>query len=174
MREAAGILGRPEMHLSRGALDLLMAHNWPGNVREFKNCIMRAMTFAEGDLILRRHVRLDQGALDLSHAQSAGFENFAASVADTEDPAAWNPASLRETGESFAVRGPMPPDLNERQFLVLARVREQGGLTRQDYENIVGEGISSRTAQNDLRDLVERGLLERVGGGPGTRYLPRQ
>ncbi len=64
-------------------------------------------------------------------------------------------------------------ELNERQLFALAHITQQGSITRQEYESLVGSGISPRTAQNDLRDLVERGLLERMGGGPGTRYVSR-
>jgi Fic family protein len=35
----------------------------------------------------------------------------------------------------------------------------------------VGEAISVRTAQYDLRDLVARGVLKKTGKGPASRYL---
>lgn len=64
--------------------------------------------------------------------------------------------------------------LNERQARAIELVRREGEFTRAQYEAVAGSDISSRTAQNDLRELVERGILERVGAGPGTRYtLPR-
>lgn len=62
IHEAAQSLGRPEAKLSRGALDLMTSYDWPGNVREFKNCITRAMAYVEGDLILRQHITLEQDA----------------------------------------------------------------------------------------------------------------
>ncbi len=36
---------------SRDALDLLCAYRWPGNVRELVNCVERACSFAEGDIV---------------------------------------------------------------------------------------------------------------------------
>ncbi len=37
--------------LSAGARNLLMAHSWPGNIRELRNCVQRAVIFrAEGDI----------------------------------------------------------------------------------------------------------------------------
>ena len=62
IHDAAVALGRPEARLSRGALDLMYAYDWPGNVREFKNCLTRAMAFVEGDLILVQHITLEQDA----------------------------------------------------------------------------------------------------------------
>jgi predicted HTH transcriptional regulator len=62
--------------------------------------------------------------------------------------------------------------LNERQARALAFVREHGEITRSLYEGIVGRDVSARTAQNDLRELIDRGILKRVGAGPGTRYVP--
>ena len=60
--------------------------------------------------------------------------------------------------------------LNERQTQALVYIRLKGEMTRAQYETVVGQQVSSRTAQNDLRELVELGLLQRVGAGPGTRY----
>lgn len=61
--------------------------------------------------------------------------------------------------------------LNERQLRALVFVRERGEITRPQYEAVAGQDVSSRTAQNDLRELVDRGILKRVGAGPGTRYV---
>ncbi len=61
--------------------------------------------------------------------------------------------------------------LNERQMLALQHIRMHGGITRMEYETLAGGNISARTMQNDLRGLVELGVLKRVGGGPKTRYL---
>lgn len=67
-----------------------------------------------------------------------------------------------------------PDGLNERQAKAFALVRAKGEFTRADYMRAAGADISSRTAQNDLRELVERGILERLGAGPGTRYIIRR
>lgn len=64
---------------------------------------------------------------------------------------------------------PMEAALNERQLRALELVRRTGEMTRTQYEAVADKGVSSRTAQNDLRELVDLGILERVGAGPGTR-----
>lgn len=301
IHEAALALKRPEAHLSRGALDIMASYDWPGNVREFKNCVTRAMAFVEGDLILPQHITLERDAYSTyapspipnytpetvspfreympphpeymfpgipgfpstqhapgkEHAENAkrqpdavineiGYASeqlWPAPPRDMFNPArakplssdteknqeapapsegdnaqapfpvgnrytsvasgqtapdrreipkapgrmGGTPPSSREPEDSVPsslipvdTKAPLPvygltiPDnLNERQIRALRLVREQGEITRAQYEASVGKELSSRTAQNDLRELVERGILERVGAGPGTRYTLR-
>ena len=66
---------------------------------------------------------------------------------------------------------PEPAELNERQMRGLEFLRANGAMTRAQYEGIAGRELSARTAQNDLKELVELGVLERVGAGPGVRYI---
>lgn len=303
IRDAATALGRREARLSRGALDLMYAYDWPGNVREFKNCLTRAMAFVEGDLILPQHITLEQDAFrtyakpvspeilaerisqpppsrqperapqDIrSGAKAAGQEAVRPDIArqnfgrrDTDralpnrpdmlgpnmvesgmagssmigpDSVSFPAQPFSESGHAamFAPNHPESADfvrpqspiqyrypdsipfssqspahvplsgdasefapfradsstgaraprgntaksahesghdtLNERQIRALELVKAQGSFTRAQYEAAVGSEVSSRTAQNDLRELVERGMLKRMGAGPGTRYAP--
>ncbi|MDO5536262.1 MAG: sigma 54-interacting transcriptional regulator [Desulfovibrionaceae bacterium] len=48
--------------ISKGALSQLMHYHWPGNIRELKNVISRALAFCEGDIILPLHLRLGDQA----------------------------------------------------------------------------------------------------------------
>ena len=38
------------------ALELLLAHRWPGNIRELKNAMERAVTLSDGDRVLPAHL----------------------------------------------------------------------------------------------------------------------
>lgn len=386
IREAAESMGQPEVRLSRGALELMAAHDWPGNVRELKNCLTRAMAFVEGDLILPQHIVLEQDAFraygkpvpaqilagkfkaedfrepagtrpprrqnaqgrevsgPFSEAQAdqesegksvvgsphspmgsghaaeylwpappresftparqdgepemdggiragGGEDADAGTLSNSADGAedgwaedirgrspasasgsgdapphfnssagadrpsgqdvpprfdlpenpdpraernAWErgdapgfssiastplgelptpdrsagwrlpslpeaPGVLPHTGQnrehaasyvpqsaggrvaaepaSGAMRGrplPAPAELNERQMRGLEFLRANGAMTRAQYESIAGRELSARTAQNDLKELVELGVLERVGAGPGVRYTLRR
>ncbi|NLW80526.1 MAG: sigma-54-dependent Fis family transcriptional regulator, partial [Desulfovibrionales bacterium] len=49
---------KPAIDLSRGALDKLLRYDWPGNIRELKNSMTRAVTFAEGGILLASHIIL--------------------------------------------------------------------------------------------------------------------
>jgi len=51
VRELGSQMGKPEVGLSRDARDALLAHPWPGNIRELQNAIERAMILSEGGLL---------------------------------------------------------------------------------------------------------------------------
>jgi ATP-dependent DNA helicase RecG len=60
--------------------------------------------------------------------------------------------------------------LSERQVRAVLYVKEQGCISNREYQGLVG--VSKRTASRDLDNLVQMGILERVGEtGKGTRYV---
>jgi ATP-dependent DNA helicase RecG len=87
---------------------------------------------------------------------------------------------FRATPYSFAVvlrnqreRRPAPSwehNMNERQLRALAYVREFGRITNHEYRELC-PNVSSETLRLDLSDLVDKGLLLRVGDKRGTCYI---
>ncbi|MFQ6047037.1 MAG: sigma-54 interaction domain-containing protein, partial [Gemmatimonadales bacterium] len=63
-------LRRPARKISREALRMLERYAWPGNVREVRNVVERAVILEEGEEILPEHLpdelRLGTGAVDLA------------------------------------------------------------------------------------------------------------
>ncbi|MCD6569886.1 MAG: sigma-54-dependent Fis family transcriptional regulator [Deltaproteobacteria bacterium] len=51
-------LNKPILDITPEALDLLLRYNWPGNVREIRNCIERAVLLAEGDVIVLNDISI--------------------------------------------------------------------------------------------------------------------
>jgi DNA-binding NtrC family response regulator len=49
-------MGWRQPHLSDQARELLLAHTWPGNIRELQNAIERALIAAEGRVISAGHL----------------------------------------------------------------------------------------------------------------------
>ena len=49
--QAACRRGGRQIHLSSGALDVLLAHDWPGNVRQLENTIERIVLFSRGSVV---------------------------------------------------------------------------------------------------------------------------
>jgi Nif-specific regulatory protein len=48
--------GRPAAGISRDAHEWLLAYSWPGNIRELRNAIERAILLCDGGLITREHL----------------------------------------------------------------------------------------------------------------------
>ena len=57
LRDASERLGKPDVHLSSETLDAFTQYRWPGNVRQLKNEIQRAVAMsAPGELIQPAHL----------------------------------------------------------------------------------------------------------------------
>jgi formate hydrogenlyase transcriptional activator len=67
VREAAYRMNRRALWISPSAMDALVAHSWPGNIRELQNLIERAVIRSAGDEL---HVPLDD--LDDAEIESGG------------------------------------------------------------------------------------------------------
>jgi DNA-binding NtrC family response regulator len=158
---------RAEVGLSRGALEKLMAHDWPGNVRELKNCITRAMAFADGDLLYAEDLVFDDAMLSpQAHWDAGDAPSYAPRHQDGPAP------------DTAPGAPPAPPPVavpqvkggNPRQDIAIGLARAGGSFTRLDYQNALGAEVSQRTAQYDLQALVKGGVLRKTGKGPATQY----
>jgi len=58
-QRAAVDLGRLHLTLADSTMEAIAAYSWPGNIRELKNVIERAVLLANGDNILPRDLHLD-------------------------------------------------------------------------------------------------------------------
>jgi len=64
LREACDRLGKPDVQLSAEALDLFSQHWWPGNVRQLRNEIQRAVALSTpGGLVGPEHLSPGFGAI---------------------------------------------------------------------------------------------------------------
>jgi ATP-dependent DNA helicase RecG len=60
-------------------------------------------------------------------------------------------------------------EISERQLQAALHVKKNRRITNQQYQELFG--VKKRTASEDLRELEEKGILERVGStGKGTYY----
>jgi DNA-binding NtrC family response regulator/tetratricopeptide (TPR) repeat protein len=93
LREASERLGKPDVHLSSATLDLFARYWWPGNVRQLRNEIQRAVAMsAPGGTIAPDHLSADLAAPPpgaTAVAVSAGSRaavprNLAAAVEEVE------------------------------------------------------------------------------------------
>jgi hydrogenase-4 transcriptional activator len=79
LREASERLTKPDIQLSSGALDMFSRYWWPGNVRQLKNEIQRAVAMSiPGGTIEPQHLSPEVGATRLSGVSSAPSRTFRA------------------------------------------------------------------------------------------------
>ncbi|MCC6188618.1 MAG: putative DNA binding domain-containing protein [Anaerolineales bacterium] len=60
--------------------------------------------------------------------------------------------------------------MNERQARAVTYVREQGSITNREYRELCPD-VTPETLRLDLNDLVDRGILLRIGAKKGTYYI---
>ena len=60
--------------------------------------------------------------------------------------------------------------MNERQLKALSYIQEHGRITNREYHNLC-PNVSAETLRLDLVDLVQRGLLLKLGAKRGTSYI---
>jgi len=59
---------------------------------------------------------------------------------------------------------------NHRQARALQYIREHGSISNREYRALC-EGVSAETLRLDLADMVEKGVLIKVGSKKGTHYI---
>ncbi|MHB8158950.1 MAG: ATP-binding protein [Thermoleophilia bacterium] len=60
--------------------------------------------------------------------------------------------------------------INERQKAVIAHLKVSGHISNQEYQGLLS--VAKRTAHRDLADLLDKGVIERIGTtGKGTYYV---
>jgi DNA-binding NtrC family response regulator len=86
LREACERLGKPDVELSSAVLDLFAQHLWPGNVRQLRNEIQRAVALsAAGTAITEEQLSPELSQLDVPSSPSAtprrGFSHVSLAAA---------------------------------------------------------------------------------------------
>lgn len=128
---------RPQV--SSGAMEVLMAHRWPGNIRELKNVVERLVLKLSGQLIRPSDLPSDvfKPLLPASNPQSQDVTE--AKVSDRRAPADDLAARMLQQGESF--------------WSTVYPVFMSRDLTRDDLRHIVQIGLE--TTNGNYRLLVQ-------------------
>ncbi|MBZ4659769.1 MAG: response regulator [Desulfacinum sp.] len=148
--------GRESLALSPEALRHLLDYSWPGNVRELENVIERAVILCAGSEIRVK---------DLPPEVRLGVEEAPAQPPPPSAPEVQQP---ERRGGLMESRLPPSPH-RERQVRALDMVRTQGFITNRDYSKL--NEISERQALRELTEMVDLGVLVRIGKGRGCRYV---
>lgn len=138
--------------VSQEALKYLYHYEWIGNVRELENVIERAVIFCDEDEIQPQDLPEELLQRELSKTDRAK-------------------APQTESDSDQAGEGDLLPHLglNQRQAKAMNFIKKNGYITNDYYSQI--NQISDRHSRRDLRQLMDVGLIVRVGKGPSTRYV---
>ncbi|MCU0573470.1 MAG: sigma-54 dependent transcriptional regulator [Syntrophobacteraceae bacterium] len=141
------------------ALRCLIEYPWPGNVRELENVIERSVILCDGERIMLRDLPPELRAPGpTSSSNDAGHLQSMDSAGDL--------GRLFALGfDDFAVGGGLRP----RQMRALDFVKNNGFITNRHYSKL--NDISERQALRELSEMVEQGMLNRVGRGRACRYV---
>jgi DNA-binding NtrC family response regulator len=124
---------RPEMTLTDEAVELLAAHDWPGNIRELENCIERAVILANGSEITASLLSIGQSPSLGGRPGDADTFRQLVDLDGTLAEAAGRAAALAEKikirqalEESGGVRSHAAQSLGVSQKTLLAKIRDHG------------------------------------------------
>jgi two-component system response regulator AtoC len=146
LEQACRESGRPAPRLAAPALELLLSYRWPGNIRELKNVIERAVVLCDGDVI------------DLAHLPVEKMRPAASVVIVAPTPA---PLLSAETSVSGSVPG-MP-------FLDPASLSAADQAERDRILHALKENAGNQTAASRALGIPRRTFVARL-----TRYgIPR-
>jgi DNA-binding NtrC family response regulator len=169
--EAKKLTQKKKLTMSKGALEKLKQYDWPGNVRELMNGITRAVVMAETAIIQAEDLFLEYDDEEAATKGGGSVSTTSGAGGETE--------ARRDGDHGFGPLNDRLPDahpvqLTHRQQKVYRHILEKGSITRLEYQVLVGGNLPPRTAIYDLHDLVRKGILEKEGKGPATRYLLAQ
>jgi len=191
----------PARELSTEAMDELYRQEWPGNIRQLRTTVFRALVLARGSVVRQHDVRsalaggasLPEGdapeevvGLGLAPAADVVLPRPAeAEVAPPSEQAYVIPSEPRDenpnTGNGMGGQN-LPaapaPDLPPSKSPALSpRLVQLLSEVRKHeryttQDHMTNAGVSHRTALRDLQALVGHGVVERVGARRGAYYRP--
>ena len=95
--------GKPQLRgIDPAALDMLMAHDWPGNVRQLENAVFRAVVLADGPLLTP--AEFPQVAIRAGERPASGTTTEAGELVEEGPREPYRPADMVEAFAAGEVR----------------------------------------------------------------------
>jgi DNA-binding NtrC family response regulator len=147
LAQAAKRSRRPVPQIPQEVLRMLVGHAWPGNIRELRNVMERALTLCRGDSLMLQNVMLDPDLPESGDAPSSERNSSIPSM-----PAAPGAGAGAGTLSGGAAAGGdrgrlMRMDAETERGLIAQALQQAGGNQSKAAEIL---GISRRTLINRL------------------------
>lgn len=114
-------------------------------------------------------------ARELGYVTAENAERVVAAYAVLSEWAAGLAGAGAKTDEPAFPNGPdVSGELNERQKRVIAYMASSGRASAGALARLFGEEVSGKTLRRDLWQLVDAGLLRRIGDNRWTTYVVRR
>lgn len=156
--------GREGMRIGPDALRALLDYPWPGNVRELENVVERAVI-----LCADQEITPEDLPPEVLRPTPAPFSPQDTSSSVEPVPKDSTGLAYRSEAERLLPPGPQ----RVRQLRALSFIQSQGYITNRDYARL--NELSERQALRELTEMVDRGLLIRMGKGRACQYVfPRE
>jgi DNA-binding NtrC family response regulator len=156
--------GKPAPELARDALELMLNYSWPGNIRELRNAIERAVLLSGNDMIRREHFPVEKMSATVSTPLSQPPELPSPPPVPAGSEHSFGETLIPPAGEAPTADMSMGERLRaqvkevERQHIIDALSRCGGNQTRAAKEL----GISRRTLISRLEEYnIPRPLKDR-------------
>ena len=149
----AAEMGFPQSALTDETLGVLRAHDFPGNVRELKNIIERALIESGGAPIQAQH---------LHFIAAARFAVPAAAAPDQEGAGLVAPIAVGDTNLTSTLKA------RETETRILEYVRAQGSINNEECRALLE--AEYHHVSYFLRKMARRGTLVRTGERRWARY----
>ena len=198
LRKDPSLAAERPWRLGRDAEEVLLHHDWSGNVRELRNVLIQVVVDARGPRLTARHVRdaLGRGDPASQHSdtvtdgaivellrrreEATGKEicdelRLSKSAAQRRLRRLGNAGHVEligvGAGSRYRVRvGGPEPALDDREQLAMSLAGSPSGVTRQTLS--AAAALSDRTASRLLKRLVAQGRLVAERDGRDVRYTP--
>jgi two-component system response regulator AtoC len=143
LNRAAKRVGRSAPSIATDVLEALQQHSWPGNIRELRNVMDRAMTLCRDDTVRSEHLILDPEVPDFTEENTLGGARNSTFPQPVSHDTLAPPAASPEKPRGRLLR--MDADA-ERKIIIEAL--EQAGGNQSKASEILG--VSRRTLINRL------------------------
>jgi len=154
--------GRSLIIIEPEALRCLLEYSWPGNVRELENVIERAVILSNGERIMVKDLPQEVREPGPSVRSQDYREN-------PPPEKAAPPTDIKSIGD-LSPSDRLPQwGLRPRQLRAIDFIKNNGFITNKYYSQL--SDISERQALRELTEMVDSGVLQRIGKGRACRYV---